>query len=65
MTEAQRAKKAAADRPGEQQAPSPFVTRFFMATTALLLVLLIVMSFAKRRAVSSDERDEDQPSTEA
>jgi cobalt-zinc-cadmium efflux system membrane fusion protein len=65
MTAAQRAAKAAANRPGEQQAPSPFVTRFFMATTALLLVLLIVMSFAKRRAVSSDERDEDQPRTEA
>jgi len=65
MTEAQRAKKAAAEHSHEEHASSPFVTRFFMATTALLLVLLIVMSFAKRLAVSSDDRDEDQPSTEA
>lgn len=66
MTEAQRAKKAAAaGHSHDEHASSPFVTRFFMATTVLLLVLLIVMSFAKRRAVSSDERDEDQPSAEA
>lgn len=66
MSESQRAKKeAAAGHSHEEHATSPFVTRFFMATTALLLVLLIVMSFAKRRVVSPDERDEDQPSTEA
>ena len=38
----------------DHAAPSPMMTRFFMATTAILFVLLVIVSMAKRRPLNSE-----------
>ncbi|MFD0894807.1 efflux RND transporter periplasmic adaptor subunit [Luteolibacter ambystomatis] len=38
----------------DHAAPSPIMTRFFMATTAILFVLLVIVSMAKRRPLNPE-----------